>query len=384
VSIALLLSYIGFVSLGLPDTVLGAAWPAIRADFGLPLDAAGEAVLLTTGGIVLSSTVSSRVRARFGTVAVLVGSTVLASLALALAAAAPRWAMFLAAALIAGLGGGAIDATLNDFVARRHSARQMNWLHACWGVGATVTPILVAALLASGRSWRAPYEILAVVEVALSLAFVATHRLWRDEAPLRETMSPAAVGGPRSAMWASVAMFLFYGGVEAGTGLWATSLLTLTRGASAAEAGALVGLYWGALTVGRFVLGAVADALGPARLLRMTIRTAVGAAAALALPGTPISFVGAALAVLGFALAPVYPLTMHDTATRFGAAGVRLVGYQVAAASVGIATLPWLVGKIGARSSVLLIPLLLLLMAVIAAILEVARRRGVPRQPPDS
>lgn len=376
--IALLLSYVGFVSLGLPDTVLGAAWPAIRADLGLPLGAAGDALLLTTGGVVLSSAASGGIRARLGTAAVLIGSTMLAASALALAAFAPPWVVFLAAAFVAGLGGGAIDATLNHLVARRHSARHMNWLHACWGVGASLTPMVVAWSLADGRSWRAPYRMLAAAEVTLVLAFVMTRRMWRDETPRDQVRATTGGGRPRGAMWASVLLFLFYGGVEAGTGLWATSLLTGTRGASAALAGALVAVYWGSLTVGRFVLGAAADALGPARLLRWAIRAAVIAAAAVAIPGTGLWFVATALALLGFALAPVYPLTMHDTASRFGTAGATLVGYQVAACSIGVATMPWLVGRIGGRTSVLVIPPLLLVLAVVTAALEIARRRGSP------
>jgi len=379
VPLALLLSYIGFVSLGLPDTVLGAAWPSIRADLGLPLDAAGAAVLVTTGGVVLSSTVSGRVRTCLGTAGVLIGSTVLAAVALALAATAPSWNVMLAAAFLAGLGGGAIDATLNHLVARRHSARHMNWLHACWGVGASVTPMLVAAMLARGWSWRAPYRVLAVVELALSFTFVATRQLWRDQAASEQGGAARAPAGSPRAMRASVLMFLCYGGVEAGTGLWATSLLTMTRGASPAQAGALLALYWGALTLGRFVLGAVADVLGSMRLLKWTLRTAVAAAAAVAVPGTPVWFVGAALAVLGFALAPVYPLTMHDAATRYGGHAARIVGYQVAACSIGVATLPWLVGKIGAHAGVLLIPPLLLVLAVVTAWLEVMRRGQAAR-----
>ncbi|HXU64889.1 MAG TPA: MFS transporter [Polyangia bacterium] len=154
--VALALSYVGFVSLGLPDTVLGAAWPAIRADLGLPLQAAGSAALLTTAGVVLSSTASGWVRSRLGTPAVLVASTVLAAAALALSGAARVWSTFLAAAFVAGLGGGAIDAALNHLVARRHSARHMNWLHACWGVGASLTPLLVAWMLQRGQSWGVP------------------------------------------------------------------------------------------------------------------------------------------------------------------------------------------------------------------------------------
>jgi len=175
-------------------------------------------------------------------------------------------------------------------------------------------------------------------------------------------------------MAASVAFFALYGGVEASVGLWATSLLTMTRGASPATAGAMVAGYWGALTIGRFALGASVHRWGPLRLLRFCTRGAVVALALLALPGTPLWFWGGALGVLGFALAPIYPVTMHDTASRFDEAGARLVGYQVAACSVGVAVLPGLVGVIGAWISPLLIPPAVMALALGVVALEVRRR----------
>ncbi|HEY8926815.1 MAG TPA: MFS transporter [Polyangia bacterium] len=374
----LVLSYVGFVSLGLPDTILGASWPAIRSDLRLPLPAAGSAVMVTMVGIVSSSAASGWVRARFGTATVLIASTLLAAIALLVGAMAPSWSVFLVGALIAGLGGGAIDASLNHLVARRHSARHMNWLHACWGVGASLTPMLVAWLLKRGLSWRWPYAILACVELVLSAAFLANRRGWADDdQPPPSATAAERLGGPRGAMAASVALFALYGGVEASAGLWATSLLTMTRGASPATAGAMVAVYWGALTIGRFVLGASVHRLGPLRLLRFAARGAVVALGLLALPGTPLWFWGAALAALGFALAPIYPVTMHDTASRFEEAGARLVGYQVAACSVGVAVLPGLIGVIGAWTSPLLIPPAMMLLAGGVLLLEVRRRRRV-------
>lgn len=392
--IALALSYVGFVSLGLPDTVLGAAWPAIRADLGLPLQAAGWSVMVTTAGVVLSSASSGWVRARTGTAAVLVGSTVLAAIALALGAIAPSFAILLIAAFVAGLGGGAIDASLNDLVARRHSARHMNWLHACWGVGASVTPLLVSRMLTRGHSWRFPYAILAGAELMLALTFLATRQSWGDEvtpavgaarvsdAGSKGIRGASAASGANGAMMASVTMFLLYGGIEAGMGLWATSLLTMTRGATPAAAGALVAVYWGALTGGRFVLGALSSWFGPTRILRAAVLGATAALAVLALPGTPPWLFGVALAGLGFALAPVYPLSMHDTPARFGDLGARLVGYQVAACSLGVAVIPALLGFVAAHTSPLVIPPALMVLAALIA-LE-ARRRRVPVTPATS
>lgn len=370
----LVLSYAGFVSLGLPDTVLGAAWPAMRAALGLPVDAAGAAVLVTTAGVVVSSTSSWRVRVRWGTAAVLVSSTVLAALALFGSAAAPSFAFVLLAAAVAGLGGGAIDACLNDYVAKHHSARHMNWLHASWGVGAATAPAVVSAVLAIGASWRLAYAILGAVELVLVAAFWATRHYWRsdavDSASARAAQAPSA--WPRRA---SVLMFYFYGGLEAGAGLWASTLLTETRGTSRAFAGAAVAVYWGALCAGRFVAGARADAWDPARVLRVSVSVALLAVIGLAIPNTPPWFVVATLAALGFALAAVYPLTMHDTPRRFGAEdGSRLVGYQVAAASLGVATLPWAIGAIAAATALSGLPALLCVLAAAVVWLEHARR----------
>lgn len=370
----LALSYAGFVSLGLPDTVLGAAWPAMRATLGLPVDAAGAALLVTTGGVVLSSMGSWRARVRWGTAAVLVGSTALAALALFGSAAAPSFAFVLVAAGVAGLGGGAIDACLNDYVAKHHSARHMNWLHASWGVGAAIAPAVVSTVLAAGASWRLAYAILGTLELALVAAFWITRHSWSSDGVAAASSQPAHAPSawPRRA---SVLMFYFYGGFEAGAGLWASSLLTETRGTSRAFAGAAVAVYWGSLCVGRFVIGARADVWQPARVLRVSVAAGLVAAVALAIPGTPPWFVVASLAALGFALAAVYPLAMHDTPRRFGADdGSRLVGYQVAAASLGVATLPWATGAIAAATSLAGLPALLCLIAACVVWLEHARR----------
>lgn len=373
----LLLSYVGFISLGLPDTVLGAAWPAMRSEFGLPLDAAGAAVLVNTGGVVVSSTASGWIRARIGSGAVLSGSTLLAAFALVASGLSPRWILLLMATVFAGLGGGAIDATLNDHVARHHSARHMNWLHACWGVGATIAPNIVAFVLAHGRSWRTAYCALGMVEALLAFSFIATRTLWRDAGAAADggTTPAHSLEPSGGAAVASVALFFCYGGLEAGAGLWAASVLVETRHVTAAAASAAVGFYWGALCAGRFVIGAWADRLGPPRVLRISVWAALVATLALAVPATPVWIVVVALGALGFSLAPIYPLTMHDTPRRFaGPAGAKLVGQQVAATSVGVASLPWLLGVIAERITLEWLPAMLVALATTVIGFERARR----------
>jgi fucose permease len=355
--------------------VLGAAWPALRAELGFALDAAGLVLLVTTAGVVASSVSSSWLRARWGTGFVLVASTLLAASALAMMALAQHWLVIVASALIAGLGGGAIDASLNDYVARHYEARHLTWLHAFWGVGAAGAPLIVAAVLASGSSWRWAYGVLALVEVLLSLSFVRTAKLWTGLADARARVEdPKERGGVRWPMVASILLFYFYCGLEAGTGLWAASYLVATRAVPTPQAGAIVALYWGALTFGRIAIGLRADAIGPARVLRFACGSAFIACALLAVQATPAWFAALALVLLGLSLAPIYPLAMHDTPSRFpGSWGVRLVGYQVAAGSLGVATLPWLLGAWAERTSLSTLPVLLSVLASSLLLLQHAR-----------
>jgi fucose permease len=298
-AVLLALSYVGFISLGLPDGVLGAAWPAMRAELGLPLDGAGQALLLATAGTILSSLLSGRLLGRLATGTVLAGSTALAAVALLLYARAPSWPFVLGAAVLAGFGGGAVDAALNGFVARHYGVWHMNWLHGFWAVGATIGPLTVAVALGGGRSWRAAYLALFLIEATLALAFVFTRPLWRNE----PDPPGATASGPRApearrltpAMRASVLAFFVYTGVEAGIGLWRSSLLVITRGVSPPLASLVLSGYWGMLMAGRFLLGALAEWIGPARLLSRCCWTAVGALLVASVPGLPLVVMVAAL-----------------------------------------------------------------------------------------
>jgi fucose permease len=243
----------------------------------------------------------------------------------------------------------------------------------------------VAAALRLERTpaaWRAAYQLLAVAELALAVAFLLSLKRWREgpPGPAAGTTSAPETGGFTPAMRANVVFFFLYSAVEAGAGLWIASLLIATRGASLALASAMVSVYWGALTGGRFLLGAVAERIGPARLLAACCTTAFGALLLLAVPGTPLPVAVAAIAVLGLALAPIYPLLMHDTPRRFGHAAARhMVGYQIAAASSAIAIVPWLIGVLARNTSPVWIPPALAALAFLMLLLERARRSAVGR-----
>jgi fucose permease len=380
----LVLSYVGFISLGLPDSIVGAAWPAVRRELALPLAWGGHLTLISTVGVVLSSGVSGHLLVRQPIGRVLAASTVLAAIALLLYARARVWPVFLGAALLAGWGGGAVDAALNRFVATHYSARHMTWLHGCWGVGATLGPLTVASALGLQSSWRSAYLAIALVELALALAFLATARRWNegDAAPAApeahaaaDAPAPGRTATEVAAMRAGVCFFFVYCGIEASVGLWGASLLTATRAASLSLAGGAVSVYWGMLMLGRFVLGAVVQRLGPSRLLTACCVGAIVALVAMSVPGTSVGWVSAAFGLLGFALAPIYPLLMHETPRRFQPATARvMVGYQIAAGGVGIALVPWLIGLLAESSSLHVVPPSLCLLALV--LLQLRRHQG--------
>lgn len=406
---ALLLTiiYVAFVGLGLPDTVLGAVWPAVRAHFGLPLDAAGQAVLLTMAAVTASSLATGRLIERAGTGLVLVVSCLLAAGALVMNAVAPSWSFMLGTASLGGLAGGAIDTSLNGYVARHYSARHMNWLHAFWGVGATIGPLTAAMAMQQAGSWRYAYAMLGAAEFLLGALFLATLPLWKEPTRARPLAEPGpgpeaesntsdsgaptdATGAPPGlapatraasprltpAARASVLFFAAYGAIEASIGLWSASFLVATRQVSPAGAGAAVAVYWGGLTGGRLLLGALASGGSELRLVRAGLWTVFPALLVIAMGWLPVSLTIVTLGLLGAALGPIYPTLMHDTAVRYGhVASVRLVGYQVAACSVGVAILPWLVGLVTRSTSIVFFPACVAVLATGAVALERWRRR---------
>src|SRR5262245_11177425 len=214
----LALAYTGFVSLGLPDGLLGVAWPSIRAQFGLELDALGPLLVATTAGYVLASFASGRVLAHMNVGALLAASCAATAAALTGYALAPAWAVLVGFGLLAGLGAGAIDAGLNTYVATNHGARTLNWLHACYGIGATSGPALMTAVLTAERPWQQGYAIVAGFQIALAIAFAATRSLW-PRAPGAHVEHGAGSASARAALrlpaaWLGMAAFFVYVGLE--------------------------------------------------------------------------------------------------------------------------------------------------------------------------
>ncbi|MGC4789943.1 MFS transporter [Micromonospora sp. DT178] len=389
----LLLAYLAFVSLGLPDGLIGVGWPSIRADFGVPTEAVGLVLTAGTAGYLTSSVLAGFTLARLGVGWLLAGSTLLASLALTGYALTPGLVLMVGCALVLGLGSGAIDSGLNAYAAGAFGPRHMNWMHAFFGLGVALGPLIMTGALSVGLSWRWGYGLVAGAQLALAAAFALTVRAWRDRAPAREpagsAAGEAAVAPPTvtrvretlrlPAVWLGASAFAVYVAIEVAAGLWAFLLLTEGRGLGAAVAGVCVSGYWGSLFVGRVVQGVVAERLGAAVVLRGSLVGMAVGAVLVALPA-PAWVAVAGLFVVGFAAAPVFPLLTLTTAERVGAAHAdRTIGLQIAAAGLGGALVPAGIGVLLGNTSVeLLGPALVVLALGLIALHAASTRRPAP------
>ncbi|MEZ0263264.1 MAG: sugar MFS transporter [Phycisphaerae bacterium] len=389
------LAFAAFVSLGLPDGVLGVAWPSVRDSLHVPLDRLGAVLVAGTAGYLASTMVSGTVVRQLGIGRLLLISTALVAGSLGGIAVAPAFWVVAALAVPAGLGAGAIDAGINAFAATRFSAGTVTWLHACYGVGATAGPALMtAALVAAGPAdgWRIGYGILAGALGVMGVCFAITLRWWDDppsslDAPATPTTAPVTAFDAlrRPIVRLHVAIFFVYTGIEVTAGQWVYSWLTEGRGISTTVAGLCVTLFWGGLTAGRVAFGFVARRVDAGRILRWATWAAPLAAGLLALQ-PPAALTMVACALLGFALGPVYPMMIAVTPARVGPdAAAHAIGFQVSAATLGIAVLPpaagWLARSAGLAA---LGPFLIAAAVVLLALHEIARRASCPALTPSS
>jgi len=373
----LVLNFAAFVSLGLPDGLLGVAWPSIRRTFDLPLEALGGLLVPFTASYVLSSFSSGAILARMTVGALLAASCLATGVSLLGYALAPHWGIMVGCAALSGLGAGAIDAGVNAYVATHHGARTLNWMHAAYGVGAASGPLIMTGVMTSGRGWQFGYGLVAAGQLALAALFGASRGWW--PAPQRTAATGnAAADAPvlrtlrLPPVWMGIAAFFVYTGLEAVAGVWAYSFLTSVRGLSMARAGAAVTLYWASLTAGRMIFGAIVGRRSLAAMLRGSLALLVGAAGLIWLfSSSLVSVFGFGL--LGLAAGPVFPSLMAGTPARLGEPHVRNgVGFQVAAAALGQALLPALVGVLARGLGLVVVGPALAVAALLLVVLHEA------------
>jgi len=408
----LVLSYLAFISLGLPDGLLGVAWPGMRGSFGQSLDALGLLLIAQVTGYTLSSFTSAWWAQRLGLGRLLSLSCALTALALAGYGLSPFWWLMLPFGVLSGLGAGAIDAGLNAWFEKHHGEGLMQWLHASFGVGITTGPLIMTAGIALSGSWRPGYLLSSGLQAALALAFfLFRHRWLPGPAPLATTTpppasatSPVESAGPQAPAglaqpglqdsaslrqtlaqgrsWLSAFLFFVYVGVEVSMGHWAYSFLTEGRGIAAAPAGFWTGAYWASFTLGRILAGFVAHRVSSRRLVNAALVLALaGILLLLWNPALWVSLGGTAL--LGLALAPVFPALVSSTSQRVGRRfSSHTVGMQMSLAGLGAALLPALSGIILRHWGVAHLPWILLGLTLLLALMLLGAQRLSPRMSP--
>lgn len=345
-----LLAFLAFVGLGLPEGLRGVAWPSIRSTFGVPLDALGLLVGFSTAGYLTSSFLSGWLLRAMPLGRVLWLSSAVAAAALLGYALTPRWAVLFPLSFLAGLGGGAVDAGLNAYGASHFSPRILNWLHAFFGLGTTLGPMIVTAVLAAGMAWGWSYALVGFGQLLLAFALFATRKRWVEVPALRPEEGPPQPSARvldtlrRPIVGLGMAVFFIYVGMESGLGAWSYSLLTLGRGVPEATAGVVVGAYWAGLLAGRVVFGTIADSVRLVPALRGCIVAMACGALLFWLEPTPaLSFAG--LWVIGLAQAPIFASLVSLTPGRVGTSHAdSAIGFQVASGGLGGAAITALVG----------------------------------------
>lgn len=351
------LAFACFVVQGIANGLLGVAWPSIRYSFGLPLDSLVVLLISSTIGYVSGSVYAGKLMARIGIGRSLLIGNILAAIGLIGYACATSWQVFIVFGLLTGWTSGTVVASLNIFIASTRTVRVMNWMHAMYGIGATVGPLVMTAVIATRFGWRLGYIVAALFHLVLGILFLTVLNRMDFRGVVDSTTTVSRNEKPRSGILValrvpivllSIFMFLFYTGIETTTGQWAFSLFTEGRSISPYLAGIMISAFWGMLTIGRIVFGAAANRIGITRLLRWSMVGTVISSAMFIIPSPIASFIS--VAGMGLSLAAIFPTLMSDTPNRVGPELTSsAIGLQTGAASLGLAILPGLAGIFAER-----------------------------------
>lgn len=369
-----LISAFAYIGLGLPDAMLGIAWPSMRREFDVSFDALGWILASTFSGYLLSSSLASRLARSLGIGWLLIGSCAMMTIVVAGFAWSPHFIVTVAVGFAGGLGGGAIDASLNSFTAHRFSMRMVNWLHGCWGIGACLGPLLMTGVIVSGFSWRWGYCIVASLLAATTFLIWWTRQEWRES----DEESDAQMGRSTSFRAALIDkqvlgqcfLFFIYTGMESTVGQLLFTLWTEGRSIPAGIAGAAVTGYWIAFTLSRFIMGQLTTIWSSKQILTASGWASPILAAGIAYPLFPHMDLGCAV-LLGAWIAPMFPTWIGLTPTTVqGDRASQAIGFQVSSAAIGIMVLPGLISGIAVSLGLECIPIALLVLAILYTVTQ--------------
>lgn len=370
-TILLIIIYIAFISLGLPDAILGSAWPLMHTDLNVPISYAGIATMIVSGGTIISSFFSEKMIRKFGTGKVTTISVLLTATGLLGIYFAPSFIWICLLGIPLGIGAGAVDAALNNFVALHYEAKHMNWLHCFWGIGATSGPFIMSLFLLNQNGWRIGYATIGIIQAILVICLFISLPLWRQFETTQKVeeeddngikiKSLLKIPGAKPTLIA----FFCYCAVELTTGLWASSYLVVNDGLAVELAAKWASFYYLGITVGRFIAGFLTMKLTNTQMIRIGQTICIIGAILLVLPITSV-FKLIGLIFIGLGCAPIYPAMLHETPNRFGKElSQHLMGIQMATAYVGSTLIPPLFGALSKVLGLQMLPYFLLIFLII-------------------
>ena len=369
--------YASFISLGLPDSLLGSAWPAMYPQLGVPVSYSGIVFMIISVGTIISSLQSDRLTRRLGTGKVTAFSVAMTAAALLGFSVSHEFWQLCLWAVPYGLGAGSVDASLNNYVALHYESRHMSWLHCMWGVGAAAGPYIMGRVITGGGTWNGGYRCIALIQIALMAVLLLSLPLWKGR-PQAENAAGAADAkslSVREAVKISgvknvLICFFCYCALEQTTGLWASSYLTLYKGVPAETAASYASMFFIGITAGRALNGFAAMKLNDVQMVRMGELIIACGVVVMFLPlGAGVSLAG--LVIIGLGCAPVYPCLIHATPEHFGAdRSQAVIGIQMACAYVGTSLMPPLFGLIAGHITVALLPVYLLVLLALMSVMH--------------
>lgn len=377
VHLLLAIIYLAFISLGLPDSLLGSAWPSMYGEFGVPVSYAGIISMIIAAGTIVSSLMSDRLTRKLGTGKVTAISVAMTAVALFGFSTSHSFWLLCLWAIPYGLGAGSVDASLNNYVALHYASRHMSWLHCMWGIGASAGPYIMGYALTNGQGWNMGYRYISLLQIALTAILIFSLPLWKNRPDAGGVGDSSAkeplklrqilrIPGAKEVM----VTFFCYCALEQTTGLWASSYLVLHRGLAAETAAGFASLFYIGITVGRAVSGFVTMKLNDVQMIRMGQVIIVIGIAALLLPfGEIMSLAG--LILIGLGCAPIYPCIIHSTPEHFGAdKSQAVIGVQMASAYAGSCLAPPIFGLIANHITVALLPVFLMVIILLMAVMH--------------
>ncbi|MGL4666090.1 MAG: MFS transporter, partial [Clostridium butyricum] len=373
--------YLSFISLGLPDSLLGSAWPAMYGEFGVPVSYAGIISMIIAAGTILSSLQSDRLTRKLGTGKVTAISVAMTAVALFGFSFSNSFWILCFWAIPYGLGAGSVDASLNNYVALNYASRHMSWLHCMWGVGASLGPYIMGYAMTGGQGWNPGYGYIAVLQIVLTIILIFSLPLWKNRAEEKNADDVNAktltlkeiikISGAKEIM----ITFFCYCALEQTTGLWASSYLTLHKGISADKAASFASMFFIGITIGRAFSGFITMKLSDSKMIRLGQGVAAIGIITLMLPfGEYISLIG--LIMIGLGCAPIYPCIIHSTPEYFGAdKSQAIIGVQMASAYIGTLLMPPIFGLIAEYINVSLYPVYLFIVMIFMVVMHEALLR---------